>query len=76
MEDCDLRHSPPRLHLVCGRDGRLHRADIERGHYEYNARCAGLHCRLAGVDKRSLAHVRRNDAIVPKKPPEERMRRT
>ena len=44
-----LRDSPPRLHLVWGRDGRLHWADIEGGHYEYNTRYAGLHRRLGVI---------------------------
>ena len=49
VEGWHLRHSPPRLHLVWGRDGRLHRADIEGGHYEHNAWLAGLHRRLAVI---------------------------
>ena len=49
VEGCYRRHVPPRLHLVCGRDGRLHWADIAWGHYESDARRAGVHRRLAAI---------------------------
>ena len=38
-----------RLHLVCGRDGRLRWADIKWVHYEHNTRRVRLHRGLAVV---------------------------